>query len=164
LPEQWPERLRATQGRIVVINTVTVEDLPAVRRLIESSITHSITLAAAELGWLLGDIMQSLERWQAEPDAFLHLKYVDGDRIVGVLLLNDGWNLVNLFVAPTNYGQGIGRALVAAATEHARATGHDALCLNSSDFAVDFYRRLGFVQVGPGKDRPGGCVQMELTL
>jgi len=147
-----------------MIADVVSEDLPAIRNLIDATVRHSIPLPAGDQQWLLDGIMDSLERWEAEPAACLHLQYVDGEEIVGVLLLKDGWNLVNLFVDPAFHGQGIGRALVAAATEHARVTGRDAIRLNSSDFAADFYRRLGFVQVGPGKDRPGGCVPMELTL
>ena len=147
-----------------MIAEVLTTDLPDIRHLIDTTVRHSIPLPADDQHWLLAGIMESLERWEAEPDVFLHIKYVADEQIAGVLLLKDGWNLVNLFIDPAFQGQGIGRALVAAAAKHTRASNYDAIRLNSSDFAVDFYRRLGFVQMGPGKDRPGGCVPMELTL
>jgi len=147
-----------------MIKAVAITDLPAVRDLITTSVMASIPLPDDDQQWLLNGIMESLDRWQAEPETCLHLKYVEGERMLGVLLLKDDWNLVNLFVDPARHGEGIGRALVEAAVQHVRTIGNPSIRLNSSDFVVEFYRRLGFVQQGPGKDRPGGCVPMELTL
>ena len=36
--------------------------------------------------------------------------------------------------------------------------------LNSSHHAKGFYKAVGFVQTGPGKDLPGGCIPFEYNL
>ena len=43
-------------------------------------------------------------------------------------------------------------------------TAESGLKVNSSTVAVTFYLSLGFRQVGPGLDRPGGCVPLEYAF
>lgn len=148
-----------------MIEPVVTDDLPAVKSLIEATVVRFIPLSAPDHDWLMQGIMKSLDRWEDTPDDSLHVKCVLDGRIVGVLLLQNAWNLTNLFVDPEHHRRGIGRTLLAVAIEHASEHG-DTGCikLNSSTFAVSFYEANGFVQIGPGKDRPGGCIPMELTL
>ena len=87
------------------------------------------------------------------------------DRIVGgvVLVLGDAAHLANLAVHPDAGGQGPGQALIAMATNAARAAGHDKLHLATHHKMTGtqaFYRRLGWVEVG----RDGNKVYFEIAI
>lgn len=108
---------------------------------------------------------RSLDQWAEAPAGKLHLKYLDGDAIAGVVLVKDWWNLTNLFVDPACQGRGIGRALLGHVLGACRGRSpRGALLVNSSTNAVGFYRRLGFVPAGEPRDLPGGCVPLRHDL
>ena len=69
---------------------------------------------------------------------------------------------VSIAVAPSNRGQGIGRALLAALVERARSDGIPALSLSVEDGndAVRLYEGVGFRPAG----RSGGALTMRLDL
>ncbi|HEY5101062.1 MAG TPA: GNAT family N-acetyltransferase [Gaiellaceae bacterium] len=73
-----------------------------------------------------------------------------------------------LYVRPAARGTGIGRALVAAAVEHARDRGYDVMRLDTLPMmaeAATLYRSLGFVEVERYNDNPAPGVRfMELDL
>ena len=73
-----------------------------------------------------------------------------------------------LYVRPAARGTGIGRALVAAAVEHARDRGYDVMRLDTLPMmaeAATLYRSLGFVEVERYNDNPAPAVRfMELDL
>ncbi len=60
-------------------------------------------------------------------------------RIVGVAAVRDGTHISLLFVDSAFHRQGIARRLFAAACR-----GRDAMTVNSSPYAVNAYRKLGF--------------------
>lgn len=144
-----------------MITAVTPADLPAIRHLIEAALRSGVTQIESEIQYLIEDIGHSLDQWAGSPAGKLHLKYMDGDAIAGVILVKDAWNLTNLFVDPRYQGRGIGRALVEHVLLECRGKSpRDALLVNSSGNAVGFYRRLGFVPAGESRDLPGGCVPL----
>lgn len=66
-----------------------------------------------------------------------------GEYLIGVIALRNGGNHIALFFVDGAYHRkGIGRALFNTALTY--STG-DVLTVNSSPYAVNFYRRLGFV-------------------
>lgn len=72
-----------------------------------------------------------------------------GDRPLGVAALShDGAAVELLFVDPAAMGQGIGRALLAALVQRARAQGRDSLAIAADPGAEAFYLRQGAVRVG----------------
>jgi ribosomal protein S18 acetylase RimI-like enzyme len=143
------------------IAPVETADLPGIRRLIEAAIRGGVAQTEAEVAFLLDDIGQSLDEWVAAPAGKLHLKYVEGGTIVGVILVKDWWNLTNLFVDPGCQRRGVGRALMTYVLAECRGRSpRAALLVNSSANAVGFYRRLGFVASGEPRDRIGGCVPL----
>lgn len=80
-----------------------------------------------------------------------------------VLVLGATAHLANLAVAPAAGGQGIGRALIDAATAAARAAGHASITLathRAMDRTQAFYRRLGWAETG----REGHKVYFALQL
>ncbi|MFD2271642.1 GNAT family N-acetyltransferase [Undibacterium arcticum] len=108
------------------------------------------------------NIRQNLDWWSQHRDQAVHLKFSVHGRIVGVVLVKNFWNLCNLFVAPAQHGQGIGRALTFAAIERCRGkTERPALRLNSSRNAVGFYEGIGFVRTVTDTPPPQGCTPLE---
>jgi GNAT superfamily N-acetyltransferase len=72
---------------------------------------------------------------------------VEDGRIVGFATLL-GPEVEDLFVDPDAMGRGIGRALVGALVEAARADGLERLEVSANPHALGFYARLGFVLDG----------------
>jgi len=145
-----------------MIRTVDDADLPEVRDLIEACVRQDVARTGDEAEFLVADIDESLSWWRGNRTEGLHLKFVENDRILGVVLVKHHWNLTNLFVHPDAQGRGIGRSLVETVLKHCRdLSPRSKLLVNSSANAVGFYQALGFHQTGPGRDRPGGCVPFE---
>jgi GNAT superfamily N-acetyltransferase len=89
--------------------------------------------------------------------------------IVGTFVGENGrrW-LIAMWTDPDARGRGVGRALVEATAEFARAAGSDELflqVLEGNDTAASLYRACGFADTGPGEphdDRP--TREMRLAL
>ena len=149
----------------MTIDTVQDADLEEIRGVIAAAVRQSVASSEEDAAFLIDDIGSSLVWWSGNKDSTLHLKYVQGGRIVGVILIKKYWNLTNLFVHPSHQGAGIGRALVLAGLDACRETSPKGkLQVNSSANAVGFYTKVGFRQTGPGIHRPGGCVPMDYNL
>ena len=145
-----------------MIEIVEAADIPEVQRLIETAVRESVATSDEDAAYLIDDIQESVDWWQQNPEKCIHLKYVDGGQIVGVVLVKDYWNLVNLFVLPSMHRQGIGRRLFFAVESACRdRSPRGKVQVNSSTNAVGFYKAIGFHQTGPDRDRPGGCVPLE---
>lgn len=143
----------------MTLSPVDIHDLPSIKALIASAIRASVASSEEEAVFLIDDIDESLDWWRQNPDASLHLKYSDSGTIAGVVLVKEFWNLTNLFVAPEHQGRGIGRLLLTAVLDICRSKSpRAAVLVNSSTIAAGFYRRMQFIQTGPGKNRPGGCI------
>ena len=95
----------------------------------------------------------------------LHFGAFDGDEVVGVASIyaepragggpTPAWRLRGMATAPTRRRQGIGRALLAACIDHARARGAVELWCNARLVAVAFYEHAGFEIVSDEFDIPG---------
>ncbi len=143
----------------MIPSPVETADLPRIRSLIAAAIRGSVASNEDDAAFLIADIDKSLAWWKSHQAKALHLKYVEAGKIAGVVLVKEFWNLTNLFVSPEHQQQGIGRRLLLNALEGCRERSpRGAVLVNSSTHAVAFYKRMGFVQVGPGRDLPGGCV------
>lgn len=77
-------------------------------------------------------------------------------RLVGTAALEPDWSgeagafyVLSVFVLPEAHGQGVGRALMQALEDWARAHGGCKLGLSASLTAVAFYEKLGYVHQGP---------------
>lgn len=107
---------------------------------------------------LIASCADSVMWWRAHPDLALHYVYrIDGS-VVGALLVKEYWNLSNLFVDPAYHHQGIARQLINKALEECKTRSpKQAVHLNASRYAVNFYQKLGFVPNGEPRDLPGGC-------
>lgn len=81
----------------------------------------------------------------------------DGPSLVGVLEMRGTSHISLLFVSPSHHRRGIARALIGAAMSHGRERDPTMrrVTLNSSPYAVEVYRKLGFVPEAPESEEHG---------
>jgi len=71
----------------------------------------------------------------------------DGEAPVGIIALGPPLRIALLSVEKRYHRQGIARKLFSAAlNDKTRTDGHNKITVNASPYAVNIYRRLGFVQ------------------
>ena len=94
--------------------------------------------------------------WDGHDAAALHLlaTTTDGLPIGCARLLPDG-HLGRMAVLPAWRGQGVGRALLAAALSAAETRGLTTLKLSAQTHAAGFYQAAGFVTLGAEYDEAG---------
>ena len=137
------------------------EILDLMARVIRTSVTQDADLQAN----YIKNVTQNLEWWEANPTLACHLKAVNQQKIVGVILVKKFWNLCSLFVAPEHHRQGIGRALVMAAIEECKGKSEkQAIWLNAAPDAIPFYQALGFVPRPSDQAQPPGVEPMQLKF
>lgn len=148
-----------------MIRPVEDVDLENVRALVARSIRHSVAQTSEEADFLIADVGESFDAWQVDKSNIIHLLHESGGFIAGVILVKNYWNLCDLFVDPTAQRKGVGRALLAAVVPVCRERSPGGkLMVNSSTVALPFYEACGFVRTGPGIERAGGCVPLELVF
>ena len=69
-----------------------------------------------------------------------------GPQIIGFGHVTPG-EIHAIYVAPENVQQGVGSRLLTYGIEKARAGSHQAVCLDATLNAQDFYKKAGFVEV-----------------
>jgi GNAT superfamily N-acetyltransferase len=149
----------------LTIAEVLPEDMDQAFTLTRRVIGVTFADRDTESAEMTGNALGNLRWWQANPEKCCHLKAVSDDRLAGVILVKNFWNMCSLFVEPEFQRQGIGRALVMAAAGRCRdENGVEALCLNAAPDAVGFYTRLGFTQRTPARPLPPGFQAMMLAL
>jgi len=93
----------------------------------------------------IDNVTANLNFWSADPLRCVHLVAESGQRVLGVVLVKEFWNLCSLFVATEHQGRGVGKALVRAAIEACRERSQGPeVRLNAAPSAVLFYAALGF--------------------
>ena len=152
------------------IRTATEADVEAVAALHRASILrgcvadYSATQIRSWLGVLTPDVYPQLMA-----STYFRVALED-DAICGFAATSIGADLINaVYVAPFAFGTGVGRALVADAEEALLTAGRFEAKLNSTLNAVEFYRWLGYVDVGTASNRlPSGvalaAVKMSKSL
>lgn len=91
---------------------------------------------------------------------------LEDDAICGFAATSIGDELINaVYVAPFAFGTGVGRALVADAEEALLTAGRFEAKLNATLNAVEFYRWLGYVDVGTASNRlPNGVALAAVAM
>ncbi len=91
---------------------------------------------------------------------------IDGGKYVGMLSLREKKHISLLFVDEQYHHNGVGSALIKFVSKYAKEEeGLSCLTVNSSPYAVDFYRTRGFKDLGPETEADGiRFTPMELKL
>jgi len=148
-----------------VIDTAKEKDIPEITVLIEETIQTCIDVTNPEAKDLIAQCINNINWWQNNQGNAIHFVYRLDDRIVGVVLVKEYWNLASLFVAPDYHARGIGKQLVQKVMTECRGKSPKGMIkLFSSTHAHDFYRAIGFQQAGDPKALPGGCIPFTYSL
>jgi GNAT superfamily N-acetyltransferase len=118
-----------------------------------------------------GEELRTLPGKYAPPAGRLLLARIDGEPAATAafrLLRQDACEAKRLYVRPAYRRRGVAGSLLAALVEEARRAGYRNLygdTLTSMASALDLYRNLGFVEVGPYSDNPTpGAIYLHLSL
>ena len=92
--------------------------------------------------WLANKTPENVRSWFSS--AGFAVVAETGDRVAGVAMLSESGRLVLNYLVPEALHQGIGRAMLLAIEDEARARGLSELHLESTATAHDFYLRNGY--------------------
>jgi len=139
-------------------------DAPAACALLRRSIEigckadHQGQPAVLE-AWLGNKTTANVATWFSIPSNHALVAERDGE-LLGLCLLNQAGKLALCYVAPEALRGGVGRALLAAAEDQARAWSINKLHLHSPASATAFFERQGYVNAGKDK----ACFGLECDL
>lgn len=80
----------------------------------------------------------------------------DGNQIIGIISLRNETHISLLFVDAAYHKQGIGRALIQYISQYLlMEMGRNYLTVNAAPYAIGFYHRCGFQDIGPEETNDG---------
>lgn len=109
--------------------------------------------------WLGNKTTSNVATWFSIPSNFALVAERDGE-LLGLCLLTQAGKLALCYVAPEALRSGVGRALLGAAEEQARAWSIKKLHLHSPASASAFFEHQGYVNAGKDK----ACFGLECDL
>jgi GNAT superfamily N-acetyltransferase len=139
------------------IREAQVNDIPAIseliRPLVEKYIAYEFSAEGAR------NLLSSIEPEAIHGYFDLGYRYHVAEEngvLAGVVAVRDNRHLYHLFVADAFRGQGLARRLWQVAHDACRDAGNAGeYTVNSSNFAVEMYRKFGFVDTAPPETRNG---------
>ena len=142
-------------GQGISFRPMRAGDAAPVSRLVRSTFLEFIapTYRPRGVRWFLRHNTPGALRGRLRKGQLVLVAEAKG-RPAGVIALRGGIHVSLLFVDPGLHGRGIGRGLLRAACERL-GDGADTVTVNSSDYAVPFYRSLGFEPVAGPRYRKG---------
>jgi GNAT superfamily N-acetyltransferase len=141
------------------IEEASEDDIAELKDLAKSAIIKSVDVDKEIKKEIIADTMTHIER-NISGSERVFLKYSDS-AILGFILVQNYWNLSDLFVSPKSHGKGIGRQLFGAAKKECIAHNNKSFIrVNSSLNAEGFYRKMGFVTFTPEKEAPSFVVPL----
>jgi GNAT superfamily N-acetyltransferase len=137
------------------IRLATLNDATAISQLVYSLSAKYIVSDLAETGArnLLSSMEPSAIASYLSSEYRYHVAEDEGS-IVGVVATRDNKHLYHLFVAESHQRRGLARVLWCVAWEACVVAGNPGeFTVNSSQYALPFYEKLGFIQIGPEENR-----------
>jgi ribosomal protein S18 acetylase RimI-like enzyme len=135
----------------------TLNDATAISQLVYSLSAKYIASDLAETGArnLLSSMEPSAIASYLSSEYRYHVAEDEGS-IVGVVATRDNKHLYHLFVAESHQRRGLARVLWCVAWEACVVAGNPGeFTVNSSQYALPFYEKLGFIQVGLEENHEG---------
>lgn len=143
------------------------DDAAAISALVLSLLPYlTIEPDGAGAEEFLVTLQPDIIRRNLQADNYIYHVAYDGALLAGVAAVRDNTHLFSLYVGSPWHGQGLGKRLWQVARDAALARGNPGgFTVNSSDFAQDMYRHLGFVPTGPMAEMHGlRFIPMRLDL
>lgn len=144
--------VRVTDASIgVVVRPATIEDAEAISGLVMPLVKKFIAPEFSPVGQrnLLSSMEPAAIRGFFKAGHRYHVAEVEG-QMVGVVGIRDNSHVHHLFVVEKFHRRGIGRRLWEIARKECLAAGNlGRFTVFSSRYALEAYRRLGFVEAGP---------------
>ena len=141
------------------IEKVSEEDIGAIKELARRVIIESVDTNDSIKNEIITDTMMHIEK-NIDASERVFLKCID-ENVLGFILIQEYWNLSDLFVIPEAHGKGVGKFLLNAAISACLPRQEKGyIRVNSSLNAEGFYRRLGFETFTPEKAVPGFVVPL----
>ena len=141
------------------IERVISTDIALIKKIAKKAILESVDASCELKKEIISDTIKHIDKAILNSES-VFLKYV-GEDILGFILIQDYWNLSDLFVLPEAHGQGIGRALFKAAQKVCKPKQDKGyIRVNSSLNAEGFYRNMGFETFKPKKEMPDFVVPL----
>ena len=109
--------------------------------------------------WLSNKTPETVAAWFASPANYAIVAERDG-QLLGLALLTPAGKMALCYVEPGALRSGIGRAIVEAVEEQARAWNIRKLHLHSPESCASFYERQGYVNAGLEKS----CYGLDCSL
>jgi GNAT superfamily N-acetyltransferase len=132
----------------VRIRTALAGDLPALQRVFTAASLSN----ADDAPLLLANPQHLVFAGDGLAEGRTRVAVDPGDRVVGFATVvadeRGDLELEDLFVDPPWQRRGLARRLVHDAVGRARESGHPVLMVTANPHALDFYRSVGFVEVG----------------
>ena len=145
-----------------IIRPATFNDTEVIRGLMENVLIESLANSPLDPEEMMASANRCVNLWLKEPESCYHAVAVIADKVAGVVMVKEHWNLVSLFVKPQYQHMGIGRSLVASAVETCQdKCPHKAIYLNAAQDSVAFYEKLGFVRNQADLEEMPGIVPMK---
>lgn len=141
------------------IEKVSEKDLETIKELARRAIMESVDASDSIKNEIITDTMMHIEKNIGESER-IFLKCID-EKVLGFILIQEYWNLSDLFVIPEAHGKGVGKRLLNTAISAClpkQKKGY--IRVNSSLNAEGFYRRLGFETFTPEKEVPSFVVPL----
>ena len=162
------ERLADEGAEVITSVNASAADIAAIQEL-WSEYWRSLGLSLDFQDF--GEELRTLPGRYAAPAGRLLLVRIDGEPAATAgfrPLRQDACEAKRLYVRPAYRRRGVAGSLLAALVEEARRAGYRNLygdTLTSMASALDLYRNMGFVEVGPYSDNPTpGAIYLHLSL
>ena len=141
------------------IEEVSKDDVDELKELARSSILETVEAREDIKVEIIADTMAHIEMNMLGTERVFLKCY--SSTILGFIIIQNYWNLSDLFVLPKSHGKGVGHKLFAAAREICVANQDKGyIRVNSSLNAEGFYRAIGFEMFTPDKEVPNFVVPL----
>ncbi|PJI30813.1 GNAT family N-acetyltransferase [Acinetobacter pseudolwoffii] len=132
------------------IRKATVQDTSAIVEVIAPFVEAVTTAEEGRLRFKAEVIQTIFER----PDIYYYVAEIDR-RIVGVVAYIAPAHFMHFFLNKAYQGQGYGRQMWRFLENQIRSQGHQSITVKSSLYALDIYKRFGFVEMGEYTEENG---------
>ena len=132
------------------IRKATVQDTSAIVEVI-APFVEAVTTAEEGRLRFKAEVIQTIFEW---PDIYYYVAEIDR-RIVGVVAYIAPAHFMHFFLNKAYQGQGYGRQMWRFLEKHIRSQGHQSITVKSSLYALDIYKRFGFVEMGEYTEENG---------